>query len=498
MRKGKRVLTVILSVILLYALLGAGFSVKPVPGEEPGTLDLIYAEVQKIYTYLSVTIKTELDEIATSVAAIDYSSDFSTVSGKVDEVRTAISSVDTELDGIVTSITALGATHTDILADIAAMDYSSNFLAVTNQIGDVGTAVSDVDIELDGISNGISALGTKIDLLAGVNPIEPDEDGIPDPSRTITGIINPVPMAEIFVMRIELYDYSGAPITNLEAMDFEISMGEILSVRYDMGGTYFLDTRFDTVGQFELMIYVNRVLVTANLFIDIVDHLAPDPLKCLVEQVLPYEMLPEIDPLSNLFVLRADIKNFVGQPIAGLTPSDFVLSQGEILHVQAFNFENEWNYSNAHYLITGKFDRPGHYDLQLFVKQVMVHNHIVVECPDLSLPSAFDSQILFDPYLNPVPTGAPFEFGVRIVNDFGDPIDNLQPKDFKLSKGEILTVKHLALDPSDYENLGLYAIEARLYELGQHEIFVYADYVKLNTQLNVTIIEEPLNDPTMP
>jgi hypothetical protein len=145
----------------------------------------------------------------------------------------------------------------------------------------------------------------------------------------------------------------------------------------------------------------------------------------------------------------------------------------------------------------GRFEQPGAYNLQLFVNKTLAKDQIIVSCPDLVKPSAELSRVLIDLQNQPVVAGVPYEFEVYVVNEDGIPINNLQPDDFKLSKGEILTMSQLEDEYSNVLVPGRYRIEARIYELGTQEIIIYIDYVKLNQGIIILVEEQQIIEPSL-
>lgn len=435
-KKRRYFIATLLVTFSLIVLTGVGYSAKPVTGDSY-TLDDIYNKLIELASNLSI-IDTKLS---------GYSSDFSLINS--------------ELNGLKSSINNIGINIEN--------KFDKTFLG------------------LDEIKNGIIGIDTKLNSITAFDPS--DVDGIPNPLNCqilfANDVNKPIVLDEIFELRIILKNSDLNAVTNLEPDDFYITAGEILSISQpNLDGHYYINVRITEPGMQLFQVYVSRVLINDAIVLTVVDKSIPNPLYCMVVQestnVLPY--VPE--PLSNIFVLRAEIKNSEGQAIQNLTADDFVLTAGDVLQVIEYNPD----YFSSYYLITASFEKPGCYELQLFANKTLVRDRIIVVCPDLSLPSAELSSIIDMPYNSVITAGVPFEFEVIIVNSLGVPIENLQAKDFKISKGEILAARPVETYDSGSTFLGHYRIEARFNELGQYELFFYVDYVKLNEFILLNII----------
>lgn len=229
---------------------------------------------------------------------------------------------------------------------------------------------------------------------------------------------------------------------------------------------------------------MNRVLInTTPIPVDVSDPTLPSLVNCAVSQVVPVSLPYILDMSSNIVELRAEILNFRREPIHNLTAGDFELSSGEILNV--IEHEPDYALSAPHYHILVRMDRPGEYILQMYVQKVLVKERLFVHSPDLMKPSPVNST-LSNPYINAI-IGQPFEFIVRLVNADNMPINNLQPDEFKLSFGEILTVEQLPfLYPMDL-SAGQYKVTTRINATGEFRVDIYANYVKLAYPVLVNI-----------
>lgn len=453
MLKNKKILIVaLLTIIMLISLLSFGYSAKPIPGDTITLADL-YAALVEMFAVITQT-DSKVDAVGVSVSEIDTD---------LDHTSMVISEIDLNLDGLIINFGGLGTQLNQILTKVNTIDYSDEFIDTYTKLGS--------------IQSGIDVIDSKIDYLSMLDPINDDVDVIPDPAQCDVSLDYPVFKNEPFRIRAVLADGYGTLISNLDAMDFTLSAGEILSVnRSDVDGAYFISTRIDKVGVYQIQVCVNRVLV--NLMpipVEVSDPSLPSLSNCNVYQVGPFSLPYELDLSSNNIVLRAEILNYRREPIHNLTAADFELTSGEILNV--VELEPDYELDLPHYLIVARMDRPGEYNLQMFVQSILVENSIIVHCPDLMKPSPVNSTINVPSIESTV--GQPFEFIVRLVNADNMPINNLQPDEFKLSYGEILTVEQLPfLHPMD-QSAGQYKIVARIYTPGEYRIDIYANYVKL-------------------
>lgn len=453
MLMNKKILTVVLlSIIMLISLLSFGYAAKAIPGDTI-TLTDIYAKLEDVLAHV---IQTDLKVDAVVVSTSEINNNLAGTS-KV------ISEIDLNLDGLIINFGGLGTQLDQILTKVNTIDYSDEF--------------TDTYTKLGLIQSGIDVIISKIDYLSMQDPINDDVDGIPDPVQCEVSLDYPIFKNEPFRVRTVLADANGTLITNVDAMDFTLSTGEILSVNWsDSDGAYIINTRISRVGNYQFQVYVNRVLVNlVPIPIEVTDKSLPSLVNCTVSQVVPVSLPYELNMSSNIVALRAEILNFSREPIRNLTAADFELSNGEIINV--IEHEADYELSTPYYHILVRMDHPGEYVLQMYVQKVLVKDRLIIHCPDSMKPSSMNSTLSVS-FIESV-AGQPFGFIVKLVNADNMPINNLQPYEFKLSYGEILTVEQLPFSNPLDQSAGQYKISARIYALGEHQIDIYANYVKL-------------------
>lgn len=218
LRNTKIFVAALLTIIMLISLLSFGYAAKPIPGDTI-TLTDIYAKLEEIFAGI---IQTD-----SKVTAVGVS--ISETNTNLDSASTVISEIDLNLDGLITNFGGLGPQLDQILTKVNTIDYSNDFTTTYTK--------------LDSIQSGINIIDSKIENLSMLDPINDDVDGIPDPTHCDVSIDYLVFKNESFRIRTVLADVNGALITNLDAMDFTLSTGEILSVNWsDIDGAYFINT----------------------------------------------------------------------------------------------------------------------------------------------------------------------------------------------------------------------------------------------------------------